>query len=140
MPAKFANPVFNASIPPPFADLRALPNAPRSRFRYLVVIDFEATCDYCALEFASLHNALTALAPTPVVDTASAEIIEFPICVLDAHFNCVIDRRQLFVRPDKMEGITYYCTKLTGITPGHVQNAPSLSDALIQVRQPCAFA
>lgn len=48
MPAKFANPVFNFTVPPPFTDLALLHIAHRSRYRYLVVIDFEATCDYCA--------------------------------------------------------------------------------------------
>jgi hypothetical protein len=32
-----------------------------------------------------------------------------------------------------MEGITYYCTKLTGITSSHVEHAPTLSETLRMV-------
>jgi len=90
-------------------------------FRYLVVVDLEATCDYC---------------PEPLVDASvNSEIIEFPwVCpptasssqishlgatpqvVLDTNTLEVIHEERYFVRPDYLLGVTPYCSALTGAT------------------------
>jgi hypothetical protein len=71
------------------------------RVRFLVVLDFEATCDF---------------APQPIVDSNTSEIIEFPWVVLDTQTLEIVYQRQVYVRPDNIDGITKYCTGLTGIT------------------------
>lgn len=60
----------------------------------------------------------------------SAEVIEFPWLVIDTSTRQIIDNQQIFVKPDFMEGITYYCTKLTGITAETVQDAVKLTEAV----------
>lgn len=70
------------------------------------------------------------LGPDPLVTVRSAEVIEFPWLVIDTATRQIIDNQQIFVKPDFMEGITYYCTKLTGISAETVQNAPKLPDAI----------
>jgi len=74
----------------------------KSICQYLVCIDFEATCDY---------------APIPLVNTKSAEIIEFPWVVIDTNTLQIIDAQHLYVKPDNMAGVTSFTSKLTGITP-----------------------
>jgi hypothetical protein len=118
-------------------------------FRYLVVIDLEATCDFC---------------PEPIVDASvNSEIIEFPwvrhptmamrvclsvgslplilccvcgvcgVCVsccvrrsarqvvLDTQTLEVVHEERYFVRPDFLEGVTPYCSALTGTQCGWCQ-------------------
>jgi len=74
---------------------------PKCVCRYLVCVDFEATCDY---------------APIPLVNTKSAEIIEFPWVVIDTETMRVVDAQHLYVKPDNMAGVTSFTSKLTGIT------------------------
>jgi inhibitor of KinA sporulation pathway (predicted exonuclease) len=76
------------------------------------VIDLEATCDYD---------------PHPIVDPAlNAEIIEFPWVVLDTESLEVIHEERYYVRPDRLEGVTPYCTGLTGISKETVANSTRL--------------
>jgi len=102
----------------PYPILRSLsvPLAPaRCPFRYLVVIDFEATCDY---------------APNPLVNTRTAEIIEFPWVVIDTTTFKIIDKHQIYVKPDFIEGVTPYATKLTGITQHMLVNQATLATVI----------
>lgn len=62
----------------------------------LLVIDFEMVCD-----------------DTEEVD---GEIIEFGACVLDINRNEVIDTFTALTRPTKVDALSTFCTKLTGIT------------------------
>jgi inhibitor of KinA sporulation pathway (predicted exonuclease) len=41
-----------------------------------------------------------------------------------------VNKQRFFVRPDYLDGVTYYCTKLTGVTRSHVENAPPLSQVI----------
>ncbi len=62
-------------------------------FRYLVVMDFEATCDF------ELQ---------PIVDMRkNSEIIEFPWVVLDMETLKIVHEERYYVQPDFMEGLTY---------------------------------
>ncbi len=74
------------------------------------------------------------LGPDPLVTVKTAEVIEFPWLVIDTNTRQIIDNQQIFVKPDFMEGITYYCTKLTGIAADTVQNAHKLPEAIKAVR------
>ena len=84
-------------------------------FRYLVFLDFEATCDY---------------GPEPRVLKDTSEIIEFPWTVVDLETQEIIYEKQLYVRPDDLESLTIYCTKLTGITQDTVKDGLPLREAL----------
>lgn len=85
-------------------------------FDYLLVLDFEATCN----------------AP---VQTSPQEIIEFPVLMLnlvtwkiEATFHC-------FVKPYIHPTLSAFCTELTGITQNQVDSAPSLVDVLAMVEK-----
>jgi len=85
-------------------------------FRYLVVIDLEATCDFC---------------PEPIVDASvNSEIIEFPWVVLDTQTLDVVHEERYFVKPDFLEGVTPYCSALTGIARDTVAHSMGLPDVL----------
>lgn len=88
---------------------------PKSKFRYIVIVDFESTCDY---------------SPYPQVDAYSSEIIEFPWVVFDTKTLSIVHEERHYVRPDDMNGITRYCTKLTGITQDTVKDSKSLKEVV----------
>jgi inhibitor of KinA sporulation pathway (predicted exonuclease) len=93
-----------------------LNNLKEQPFRYLVVIDLEATCDFC---------------PEPIVDASvNSEIIEFPWVVLDTQTLEVVHEERYFVRPDFLEGVTPYCSALTGIARDTVAHSMGLPDVL----------
>lgn len=102
---------------------------------YLVIIDFEATCDE---------------GENPVVTRKNQEIIEFPwyaFCslsnvlilprvVLDAHTAQILYKQQVFVKPEWTTTLTPFCTRLTGIKNEHLVSAGPLRDAVQQVSDP----
>jgi len=88
---------------------------PKCICRYLVCVDFEATCDY---------------APIPLVSTKSAEIIEFPWVIIDTETMQVVDSQHLYVKPDNMAGVTSFTTKLTGITTSMLEGQDNLHTVL----------
>lgn len=73
--------------------------------RYLVVLDFKATCDE----------------PEPA--DFVQEIIEFPMILYDIKHQREVSRFQQFVRPEKSTILTAFCTELTGITQDQVDAA-----------------
>ena len=87
-------------------------------FDFLVIIDFEATCDDGV---------------KPVVTRANQEIIEFPWVVLDVRRGAIVDRQQMYVQPVWCKKLTPFCTKLTGITTEKVTGQPTLIEVLTQV-------
>jgi 3'-5' exoribonuclease 1 len=87
-------------------------------YDYLVVIDFEATCDE---------------GEQPKVTRENQEIIEFPWVVIDLVNQQVIDKRQIYVRPEWTSQLTPFCVKLTGITDDKLREAPLLHEAMAQV-------
>ncbi|ELR24980.1 Znfinger in Ran binding protein [Acanthamoeba castellanii str. Neff] len=86
-------------------------------YDYLVVIDFEATCDE---------------GEQPKVTRENQEIIEFPWVVIDLVNQQVIDKRQIYVRPEWTSQLTPFCVKLTGITDDKLREAPLLHEAMAQ--------
>ena len=80
-----------------------------------MIIDFEATCDF---------------SPQPLVTVENSEIIEFPWVVLDTVTLEIVYERQIYVRPDYMDGITNYCTRLTGIKKEDCLNGVPLRQAV----------
>jgi len=86
-----------------------------SRPRFLIVIDFEATCDF---------------APDPLITRETSEIIEFPWVVMDTTSLDIVYKRQIYVKPQYLDGITPYCQQLTGITKENCENGLSLAEAL----------
>ncbi|KAL6045897.1 ERI1 exoribonuclease 3 [Balamuthia mandrillaris] len=95
---------------------------PTQRFRYLVIIDLEATCDY---------------GPTPLVHPAlNAEIIEFPWVVLDTTTFEIVHSERYYVRPECMQCVTPYTTALTGISPDTLEKEGiSLHEALLKFKE-----
>jgi inhibitor of KinA sporulation pathway (predicted exonuclease) len=102
-------------------------------YDYLVVVDFEATCDE---------------GENPQVTRANQEIIEFPwygfsVCrvvvnvmtrvVVDTIHGQMVDSRQIYVKPEWSKSLTPFCTQLTGITNEMLANAGTLRDAVQQV-------
>lgn len=79
------------------------------------MLDLEATCDY---------------APQPTVDVTTSEVTEFPWVVLDTRTGSIVHETQMYVRPENLDGVTYYCTKLTGISQDMVREGVSLKTAM----------
>jgi len=74
-------------------------------FRYLCVLDVEATCDRSNRGWAH-------------------EIIELPIVLVDLHTLTVVNEFRSFVRPTVVTTLTEFCTELTGIGQSSVDEAP----------------
>lgn len=89
----------------------------RNRPRFLVIFDFEATCDF---------------SPDPVVTVDNSEIIEFPWVVLDTTTLNIVYERRIYIRPSLMEGITNYCKHLTGITAEDCEEGMTLEEAIAE--------
>lgn len=71
--------------------------------KYLLVLDFEATCKENNRQFLN-------------------EIIEFPTLVIDTTEQKVIDKFHMYVRPVKNPVLSPFCTELTGIRQDMVEN------------------
>ncbi|KAJ3228682.1 hypothetical protein HDU81_005992 [Chytriomyces hyalinus] len=83
------------------------PAQPTQKFRYLAVLDFEATCD-------------------DKVNLSPQEIIEFPTVIIDTAQPLfpVIKEFHSYVKPTFHPTLTPFCTSLTGIQQEAVDNAP----------------
>jgi len=84
-------------------------------FDYLVIIDFEATCDN---------------GEKPKITRENQEIIEFPWIVLRLSDNKIIYKDQCYIRPVLTTELTSFCSALTGITSTQVESAPTLQEVL----------
>ncbi|KAL0486969.1 exoribonuclease [Acrasis kona] len=84
------------------------------RFRFLCVIDFEATCD----DYNVNHG------------DQLQEIIEFPAVLLDTEVLKVVDTFQVFIKPEVEPILTDFCKNLTGITQDQIDNGINLLDAM----------
>ena len=78
---------------------------PLRRFKTLLVVDLEATCDQ------------------PQLFRDEMETIEFGAVLLRMSDYTVIDKRSWFVRPQVHPALTDYCTRLTSITQSQVDSA-----------------
>ena len=82
-------------------------------FDYYCVLDFEAVC----------HQANSnSRRPSP---NDIWEIIEFPICLLEAETNTIIDIYHSYVRPTIKTRLNEVCINITGITQNMVDHAPA---------------
>jgi ERI1 exoribonuclease 3 len=82
------------------------------KFRFLLVTDFECTCDSGEPNYPH-------------------EIIEFPVVVVDTRINRPVAEFHTYIRPVRNPQLTSFCTELTGITQDMVQDAPTLPEALL---------
>lgn len=82
-------------------------------FDYYCVLDFEAVC----------HQANPHLKRPASNDIW--EIIEFPICLLEAETNSIIDIFHSYVRPTIDSSLNEICMKITGITQEMVDRSPT---------------
>nr|XP_006820700.1 PREDICTED: 3'-5' exoribonuclease 1-like [Saccoglossus kowalevskii] len=89
-------------------------NPVKCPFDYLVVIDYEATCEK--------EN------PTDYVH----EIIEFPVVLINSKTLKMEKEFRTFCRPVLHPKLSDFCTELTGITQAQVDGAPLFSDVLDQ--------
>lgn len=80
-----------------------------SAFKYLIVLDFEATC---------------------WEDSNEHEIIEFPSVVIDIESGTIVDKIEQFVKPTKNLQLSEFCKKLTSIKQSDVNAGISISNAL----------
>ncbi|KAG5473712.1 hypothetical protein LSCM1_04342 [Leishmania martiniquensis] len=92
------------------APLGALP----CPYEYLLVLDFEATCEE--------H-------PPP---NYLYEIIEFPVVVVDVRLQRVVAEFHRFVRPRYKRELSPFCKKLTGISQEDVDTAAPLEEVVLQ--------
>ena len=77
-----------------------------TRLRYLLVVDFEATCDNSGA----------------VVPRGEMEVIELPTLLYDMEEDKVQATFHEYVRPVKHSTLTKFCTDLTGIEQVSVWN------------------
>jgi inhibitor of KinA sporulation pathway (predicted exonuclease) len=91
-----------------------------ARPRFLIIMDFEATCDF---------------APEPLITVDNSEIIEFPWVVLDTLSLDIVYEQRFYIRPSFLDGITNYCQNLTGITKDDCSSGMSLEEAIQEFDQ-----
>ncbi|NWW84101.1 ERI2 exoribonuclease, partial [Rhynochetos jubatus] len=87
--------------------------AAAQRFRYLIVVDFEATCWRDA-------------------GRRGPEIIEFPAVLLNASTGEIESEFHTYVQPQEHPVLSEFCTELTGITQGQVDEGVPLNICLSQ--------
>lgn len=92
--------------------LKAAPRKVVQEFDYVVVIDFEATCD---------HN---------MDNVTPQEIIEFPSVLVNCRRLALEDCFQTYVKPTYHPTLTAFCTQLTGIQQQQVDGGVALVEAL----------
>lgn len=85
-------------------------------FEFLVIFDFEATCDE---------------GENPIVHSNNQEMIEFPFIIYSMKDNKVIHQEQIFVKPIWTE-ITPFCSELTGITKEKLEKEGILLEEALQ--------
>jgi len=93
-------------------DRRRVDNASKAP-RYLVVVDFECTCEDQEEPF--LH-----------------EIIEFPAVLLDLKTGREVRHFHAFVKPTERPVLSAFCTRLTGIDQATVDRAETLDGVLVK--------
>lgn len=86
-----------------------------STVKYLLVIDFEATCWEKWLSVFHKHHH---------------EIIEFPCILYDVEKNKVLTEFQQYVKPTECPKLSKYCKELTGIQQSNVDNGLPLRTSI----------
>lgn len=82
-------------------------------YKYLLVIDFEATC-WDPAERKKLKQ----------------EIIEFPACLVNLHTGIIEDEFRSYCKPTEMPTLSEYCKELTGIQQEWVDSGMLLEDCI----------
>jgi inhibitor of KinA sporulation pathway (predicted exonuclease) len=105
-------PVFSPMQPQPLLREMRLspppPNAPIScYYDYLVVVDFEATCE---------DNKNQTVEVRPLKTHERPEIIQFPAVLINVRNQSVVDTFNTYVKPVERPKLSAFCTELTGIT------------------------
>lgn len=95
------------------------------RFRYLLCVDLEATCD--EIQVGDPSRAL-------VVKPSEMETIEIGLVVIDLHKKQKTKSFQSFVRPHLHPVLTPFCKQLTTIAQRDIDSAPSFTDAMQRLR------
>lgn len=105
-------PVMAMHCPPPHPslcpDLRAMGmqyNTNKTFYDYLIVVDFEATCEETPKDFK--HRPIRSDRP---------EIIQFPAVLVDVRNEMIVDCFDSYVRPVEKPILSEFCKNLTGIT------------------------
>eukprot|EP00483_Globobulimina_turgida_P007989 UN08005 len=89
------------------------------RFKYLVVLDFEATCN-------------------EPKNTYPQEVIEWPAMIIDVSKRIVLkDYFHFYVKPKVHPMLSPFCTQLTGITQPMVDNGSDIIDVVKQWNMFC---
>ncbi|CAH8490328.1 unnamed protein product [Schistosoma rodhaini] len=86
-------------------------NSLTNNLRWFFILDFESTCFEDDIK-------------------KPAEIIEFPVVILDSVTGTLIDSFQSFVKPTENPELSVFCSNLTGIQQCDVENAPTLAVVL----------
>ncbi|CAH8468940.1 unnamed protein product [Heterobilharzia americana] len=86
-------------------------NSLTNSLRWFFVLDFESTC------FGDDSKQ-------------PAEIIEFPVVVLDSVTGTLVDSFQSFVKPTENPELSTFCSNLTGIQQSDLENVPTLAVVL----------
>lgn len=93
---------------------KAKDKAPKTPYKYLIAVDFEATC------FDKPYNRNI------------QEIIEFPAVLIDLETGVILSEFQRYVRPVEIPILSDYCTELTGISQETVDKGELLEDVMEQ--------
>jgi inhibitor of KinA sporulation pathway (predicted exonuclease) len=88
-------------------------NTSECPYDYLLVLDFEATCN---------NDALVPFGPQ--------EVIEFPVILYNTRTLHIDDTFHRYIKPVIHPKLTSFCTKLTGITQTMVDNGTTLQKCL----------
>eukprot|EP01083_Nonionella_stella_P155176 500978_1 len=89
------------------------------KFRYLVVLDFEATCD-------EPHNVYP------------QEVIEWPAMIIDTQNRSILSNHfHFYVKPTVHPRLTTFCTNLTGITQPMVDHGKNIISVIRSWNQFC---
>lgn len=111
-----AQAVAQAAPPGAAAAAPARADGTEGPFDCYAVLDFEATCD-----------------DGQRMDPQ--EVIEFPIVLVDATKREVVDEFRTYVRPERHQRLSRFCTELTGIVQAAVDSAPVWTVALRQAEE-----
>ncbi|KAJ3129223.1 3'-5' exoribonuclease 1 [Nowakowskiella sp. JEL0407] len=89
----------------------------RTEYRYLCVLDFEATCEKdSGFDFEN-------------------EIIEFPVVLINIESNLVDAEFHKFVRPSREPILSDFCKELTGISQSQIDRADTFPKVLDQLEE-----
>jgi len=111
---KFCQRIFseNSSMARQFRNNMGRGHRNKYHFDYLVVIDFEATCE--------IHNP----------DDFQHEIIQFPAVLIDVHRQEIVDEFNSYCKPRINPTLSSFCMSLTGIPQETVDSARDFTDVL----------